>query len=244
MPRPRLAALLALLLLVVACQRPPDPARGASGSDPEAQAARALAAGRSADAANLYREGLKVAAVASSYLEHRDDAIREFRWALRYGPPGSAEVQAARQWLARAGALPTRAGRRRVSPGAGALPRKREPRGARRVRQGWSAGPADDEAAAVPRRAAEQPDAARTLQSADRRAGQLPVPRRGAGSLQAHEPRGRPADLATSRRARAQGDEGARAVSREQRRRPGRLPGVVASGETPSVGARIAEARA
>ncbi len=129
MPRPRLAALLALLLLVVACQRPPDPARGASGSDPEAQAARALAAGRSADAANLYREGLKVAAVASSYLEHRDDAIREFRWALRYGPPGSAEVQAARQWLARAGALPTRAGRRRVSRSRSAPPETRASRG-------------------------------------------------------------------------------------------------------------------
>jgi tetratricopeptide (TPR) repeat protein len=79
-------------------------------------AARALAAGRYADAAQLYREALGEApgkmelhyglAVASSYLDLRDDAIREFRWVLQYGPPSTAEVEASRQWLIRAGALP------------------------------------------------------------------------------------------------------------------------------------------
>jgi len=79
-------------------------------------AARALAAGRYTDAALLYREALGEAsgkmelhyglAVASSYLDRRDDAIREFRWVLQYGSPKAAEVDASRQWLIRAGALP------------------------------------------------------------------------------------------------------------------------------------------
>lgn len=79
-------------------------------------AARALAAGRYADAASQYREALAGAsgnmelhyglAVASSYLDRRDDAIREFRWVLQYGRPSAAEVEASRQWLVRAGALP------------------------------------------------------------------------------------------------------------------------------------------
>jgi len=45
-------------------------------------------------------------AVASSYLDRRDDAIREFRWVLQYGRAGSAEVEASRQWLVQARALP------------------------------------------------------------------------------------------------------------------------------------------
>ena len=87
-----------------------------SSDTPEVLAARALAAGRYADAALLYREALGEAsgkmelhyglAVASSYLDRRDDAIREFRWVLQYGSPKAAEVDASRQWLIRAGALP------------------------------------------------------------------------------------------------------------------------------------------
>jgi len=87
-----------------------------SSDTPEVLAARALAAGRYADAALLYREALGEAsgkmelhyglAVASSYLDRRDDAIREFRWVLQYGSPKAAEVEASRQWLIRAGALP------------------------------------------------------------------------------------------------------------------------------------------
>jgi tetratricopeptide (TPR) repeat protein len=79
-------------------------------------AAKALAEGRYADAALLYRQALGQApgkmelhyglAVASSYLDLRDDAIREFRWVLQYGPPNAAEVEASRRWLSRAGALP------------------------------------------------------------------------------------------------------------------------------------------
>lgn len=79
-------------------------------------AGQALADGRYADAARLYREAVRGEpgktelhyglAVASSYLDLRDDAIREFRWVLQYGPPNAAEVQASRRWLSRAGALP------------------------------------------------------------------------------------------------------------------------------------------
>ena len=73
-------------------------------------------AGRYADAARLYHQALEQVpdrmelhyglAVASSFLERRDEVVREFRWVLRYGPAQSAEVEAARRWLAQAGALP------------------------------------------------------------------------------------------------------------------------------------------
>jgi hypothetical protein len=80
-------------------------------------AARALAGGRYGDALELYRQALadspgKAAlhyglGVASSHLDRRDDAVREFRWVVRYGPQTAPEVAAARQWLIRAGALPS-----------------------------------------------------------------------------------------------------------------------------------------
>lgn len=111
-----IGALIVLSILLAACQAPSQPPRPTSSEEPAMLAARALAAGRYADAAQLYREALggdsgKMElhyglAVASSYLDRRDDAIREFRWVLRYGPPRAAEVEASRQWLTRAGALP------------------------------------------------------------------------------------------------------------------------------------------
>ena len=80
-------------------------------------AARALAGGRYADALELYRQALADApgkvglhyglGVASSHLDRRDDAVREFRWVVQYGPQTAPEVAAARQWLIRAGALPS-----------------------------------------------------------------------------------------------------------------------------------------
>jgi len=104
------------MVLLAACQSPSPPTRATSSETPADLAASALAAGRYADAVKLYRVALRQAsdkmelhyglAVASSYLDLRDDAIREFRWVLQYGPPGAAEVEASRRWLARAGALP------------------------------------------------------------------------------------------------------------------------------------------
>ena len=80
-------------------------------------AARALAGGRYTDARELYRQALADApdkvslhyglGVASSHLDRRDDAVREFRSVVQYGPQTASEVAAARQWLTRAGALPT-----------------------------------------------------------------------------------------------------------------------------------------
>ena len=115
MSRSRVCALFVFLLLA-ACQSPSQPTRLTSSEDPAVLAARALAAGRYAEAAQLYREALGETpskmevhyglAVASSYLDRRDDAIREFRWVVQYGRPSAAEVDASRQWLIRAGALP------------------------------------------------------------------------------------------------------------------------------------------
>ena len=103
-------------MFLAACQSPSPPTRPTSSEEPAVIAARALAAGRYADAAQLYRQALGEApgktelhygfAVASTYLDRRDDAIREFRWVVQYGRPNATEVDAARQWLIRAGALP------------------------------------------------------------------------------------------------------------------------------------------
>ncbi len=116
MNRSSVRALLVLLMLLAACQSPSSPTRPTSSEDSAVLAARALAAGRYAEAVQLYRQALGEApgrmevhyglAVASSYLDRRDDAIREFRWVVQYGPPGAAEVDASRQWLIRAGVLP------------------------------------------------------------------------------------------------------------------------------------------
>ena len=109
--------LIALLALLAACQAPPRPVQSSAPEEPTRLAARALAAGRYADALELYRQVLSEdpgrvglhygAGVASSYLDRRDDAVREFRWVVQYGPQTAPEVAAARQWLARAGALPS-----------------------------------------------------------------------------------------------------------------------------------------
>jgi len=115
MTPPKAFVLIGLLALLVGCQSPSRPVQSSASEDPAATAARALAGGRYADALELYRQALadapgKVAlhygrGVASSYLDRRDDAVREFRWVVQYGPPTAPEVVAARQWLMQARAL-------------------------------------------------------------------------------------------------------------------------------------------
>ena len=117
MTPPKAYVLIGLLALLAGCQSPSRPVQSSAPEDPAAVAARALAGGRYADALELYRQALadapgKVAlhygvGVASSYLDRRDDAVREFRWVVQYGPRTAPEVAAARQWLIRAGALPS-----------------------------------------------------------------------------------------------------------------------------------------
>ena len=116
MSRHRAFAAVILVALLTACQSPPRPASSPVAEDPATLAARALSVGRHAEAVELYRQALaespdKVGlhyglGVASSYLDRRDDAVREFRWVVQYGPSKASEVDAARQWLIRVGALP------------------------------------------------------------------------------------------------------------------------------------------
>lgn len=118
MTPPKAYVLIGLLALLAGCQAPSRPVQSAAPEDPSAMAAAALAGGRYTDARALYRQALadapgKVAlhyglGVASSHLDRRDDVVREFRWVVQYGPQTAPEVAAARQWLIRAGALPTR----------------------------------------------------------------------------------------------------------------------------------------
>lgn len=113
--RRTLIALFGSLVVLTGCQAPPRSSPPAAAEDAATRALRALNAGRFAEAFDLYREALgespeKVGlhyglGVASSQLDRRDDAIREFRWVVQYGAPKTAEVEAARQWLIRAGAL-------------------------------------------------------------------------------------------------------------------------------------------
>ena len=117
MARPKAYVLIGLLALLAGCQSPSRPVQSSAPEDGAATAARALAGGRYADAVELYRQALPDApgkgglhyglGVASSYLDRRDDAVREFRWVVQYGPQTAPEVVAARQWLIKAGALPS-----------------------------------------------------------------------------------------------------------------------------------------
>lgn len=104
----------ALIVLAGACQRTAPPAPRVT-EDPETLAAAALERGDYTGAAALYREALVLRSesvsahyglgVATSNLNLREDTIREFRWVVAHGAPGSAEVAAARSWLVAAGVL-------------------------------------------------------------------------------------------------------------------------------------------
>lgn len=114
-PHRLLAVAACLALLLGACQGPTPPPPEAAAPSLGAQAAEALDKGDYARAADLYRRALADApeslplhyglAVAASHLGLKDEAIREFKWVVGRGTPGSSEVEAARRWLASVGAL-------------------------------------------------------------------------------------------------------------------------------------------
>lgn len=107
-------ALVALALLGIGCNTPPVPAPRGQADGPRL-AADALDAGDYARAAELYRRAVAKApdslplhyglAVAASRLDLTPEAIREFRWVLERGEAGKVEVDNARKWLVKVGAL-------------------------------------------------------------------------------------------------------------------------------------------
>lgn len=109
--------LIALAALLVSCQgSPPEPK--ATPADPLAQAREAQDRGDYARAAALLRQFLVShpnsleahyrLGVSASYLNLRDETIREFQWVVAQGSPGSPEVRTARNWLIQAGVLAER----------------------------------------------------------------------------------------------------------------------------------------
>lgn len=113
----RATALVAgvLAAALVACQSPPPASSPAPVADAATRAREAVQRQQWTVAAPLLREaiGAKPAdvslhydlAVAATYLEAREEAIREFRWVLANAEPSSQEYKAARSWLAEAGLL-------------------------------------------------------------------------------------------------------------------------------------------
>ena len=128
-----LGALAGLVLLAAGCYTSPAPAPRAQ-ADEARLAGLALDAGDYARAAQLYRRAIETSpdnvtlhyglAVSASHLTLRAEAIREFRWVLERGDPGTGEVERARNWLVKVGSLPAR-----PAPGATASPTTKEPAG-------------------------------------------------------------------------------------------------------------------
>ena len=117
MKRPGILIVAGLALLLAACHSSPPPASRAS-VDEALLAAQALEAGDYDRAAGLYRQALVKGpdslglhyglGVATSHLDLRPEAIREFRWVIERGEAGKIEVENARDWLVRVGALAPR----------------------------------------------------------------------------------------------------------------------------------------
>ena len=108
------ALTMALALMGGGCYSAPVPAPRSQAGEADL-AAEALEAGDYTRAAELYRRALTTTpeslplhyglAVALSHLDQKPEAIREFRWVLARGKPGTVEVDNARSWLIKAGAL-------------------------------------------------------------------------------------------------------------------------------------------
>lgn len=107
-----LLAALGLFLALAGCQRAAEPAVVASGPvvDAVAEARQALARQAWAVAAPHLRTAIAQnpddlflhfnLAVSATWLELRDEAVREFQWVVAHAPAESDEARTARQWLA------------------------------------------------------------------------------------------------------------------------------------------------
>ena len=114
MTRAARCALVGLALLLAGCYASPVPPPRVV-ADEGRLADEALAGRDYARAAELYRHAVQKApnslplhyglGVAASYLDLKPEAVREFNWVLERGQVGQAEVENARAWLIRVGAL-------------------------------------------------------------------------------------------------------------------------------------------
>lgn len=107
-----LLAALGLLLALAGCQRAAEPAVVASGPvvDAVAEARQALARQAWAAAAPHLRTAIAQnpddlflhfnLAISATWLELRDEAVREFEWVVGHAPAESDEARTAREWLA------------------------------------------------------------------------------------------------------------------------------------------------
>lgn len=103
-------ALLGLAALTAACQRPPSPSPQATAIiDHAAEARKALGRQEWATAAPHLRAAIAKGsdelglhyglAICASWLDLRDEAVREFLWVLAHASSGSDEARVAREWL-------------------------------------------------------------------------------------------------------------------------------------------------
>ena len=101
-------------IALAGCQGSPPPAPTTlAPKDPGIHAQEAMDRGEYGAAADVLRQALASdpdslglhyrLGVSASYLNRKDEAIREFRWVMGRGPAGSPEVEAARNWLLAAG---------------------------------------------------------------------------------------------------------------------------------------------
>ena len=119
-----LLAALGLFLALAGCQRAAEPSVVASGpvGDAVAEARQALALQAWAAAAPHLRTAIARnpddlflhfnLAICATWLELRDEAVREFEWVVAHAPAESDEARTARQWLADAGGRARPAGAR------------------------------------------------------------------------------------------------------------------------------------
>lgn len=111
--------LLALAVLLAACQQPIESRAPSTGSGSLAEQFRGegdalMAKGNHVGAIEKYRNAVDLEpgnlrvrfglGTAYSFLEKRPEAIAQFRWVIDNGPAESAEYQDARRWLVRVGA--------------------------------------------------------------------------------------------------------------------------------------------